>query len=194
MLADRGAKVAGVDISESMLALAKKEEAQHAMGIEYVLADASVPSLYSGGPFDLVVAAFLLHYAPTREALDGFIQNIGLNLKPGGRFVTINMSPEHPIISPGPNISHSSKWLDEPFKNGSRIEVKLWTKSNEEICTLIDYHWSKKILEESFVNAGFENVKFVEVRMHEEGKKLSDWKELEKNNMLVIIEATKKSA
>jgi len=193
MLSERGADVVGVDISESMLALAKKEETDRPMEIQYILADASVPKLYTDKAFDIVTSAFMLHYADSREMLDGFLKNISINLKPVGKFVAINMSPDHPIVLPGENISHSSKWLDEPFKDSSRIEVKLWTKKNEEICTLTDYHWSKKTFEECFAKAGFENIKWVEVRMHEEGKKIAKWKELEKNNMLVVIYATKKS-
>jgi 2-polyprenyl-3-methyl-5-hydroxy-6-metoxy-1,4-benzoquinol methylase len=191
MLAERGAHVTGIDISESMLALAKKEETDHPMNINYILGDASLPKLYANETFDMVVAAFLLHYASSRKMLDGILQNVSLNLKPGGRFVTINLNPEHPIISPGENISHSSKWLDKPFADGSRIEVILWTKENEQICTLTDYHWSTKTYEESLAHAELESAKWINVRMHEEGKTLPNWKELEKNNMLVILEAIK---
>ncbi len=123
--------------------------------------------------------------------LCGFIKNIAINLTPGGRFVAINLSPDHPIVSPGENLSHSSKWLDDPFKDGARIEVKLWTQTNEEICILTDYYWSKQTYEESLTHAGFENTKWIEVRMHEEGKKIANWKELERNTMLVIIKAAK---
>lgn len=191
MLAAKGAHVVGVDISEPMLTLAKKEELKQPMSIEYVLADASVPKAYAEKPFDLVAAAFLLHYAYSREMLDGFTKNAAANLTSGGKFITINLNPAHPIVLPEAHVNHSSVWLDEPFKDGSRLEVKLWTKDSEEICTLIDYHWSREVYEKSLTDAGFTDMRWVDVRMHEEGKKIAGWEELEKKNMLVVIEATK---
>ncbi len=191
MLSDRGALVTGVDNSASMLETAEKDEEIHPVGNRYILADASTPTQYSGQNFDIVVAAFLLHYANDEKVLRGMIENISLNLKLGGKFVGINLSPDHPIILPGKDISHSSRWIDVPFKDGSPTEVSLWTQKYELICTLTDYYWSKSTLERLFKESGFKEVKWVEVRMHEEGKKFKNWKELEKQNMLVIIEAIK---
>ncbi len=55
----------GVDISEEMIKLARKQEAQAPLGIEYILSDAQ--ELGKIGDFDLVNAAHYLHYAPTKE-------------------------------------------------------------------------------------------------------------------------------
>ena len=191
MLAEKGSFVVGVDISESMLEEARKTESDNQMGIEYIHADTSVAQKYKEEPFDIVVAAFMLHYASSQEMFEGFLRNVAINLKPGGRFVTINLSPEHPVVESGKGISHSSKWVGEPFKNGSIIEVVLWTKDNEEICTLTEYHRSKENYEKTLQKVGLNNIKWVELRMHEEGKKLDNWRELEKRNMLVVLEAIK---
>jgi ubiquinone/menaquinone biosynthesis C-methylase UbiE len=191
MLSDHGACVVGVDISEAMLRVALQKEKDNPAGNKYILADASVPELYSEEKFDMVVAAFMLHYANNLEMLKGFVKNIALNLNSGGRFVSINMSPVHPILLPGKDLSGSSKWLDEPFKDGTRLEVILWSGENKPILTLTDYHWSKETYEEVFKEAGLMNIQWTELRMHEEGKKLKNWKEIEKKNMLVIISATK---
>lgn len=191
MLSDKGAVVTGVDISESMLAEARGVEAKNSAGNKYIFGDASIPKLYAEEPFDLVVATFMLHYADTKKMLESFAKNIALNLKSGGRFVAINLSPDHPIITPGQNISHSSKWLDEPFKDGSRIEVVLWNLKNEPIVTLTDHHWSSETYEACLRSAGLSNIQWIEPSMHEAGKQLENWQEIEKQNMLVIIEAKK---
>jgi 2-polyprenyl-3-methyl-5-hydroxy-6-metoxy-1,4-benzoquinol methylase len=54
-------KVVGVDISEKMIRLAKRQEQNHPLGIDYILGD--VMELGSIGNFDLVVASYLLNYA-----------------------------------------------------------------------------------------------------------------------------------
>jgi ubiquinone/menaquinone biosynthesis C-methylase UbiE len=96
MLADKGANVVGVDISETMLDIAKSKND----GILYILADASSPKKYSEQPFDKVVGAFLFNYASSIEKLDGMLRNVADNLKSGEEFTTITISPEHPIIKP----------------------------------------------------------------------------------------------
>ena len=52
--------VVGVDISREMIRLAKQQEQNHPIGVDYVLGD--VMTLGSIGKFDLVVAAYLLNY------------------------------------------------------------------------------------------------------------------------------------
>lgn len=191
MLAEKGAIVTGVDISEPMLAVAEEAERAKPQGIKYVQADASQPKIYGEGRYNLVVAAFLLHYAGTKEILQGFAKTVAMNLAPGGCFVTINMSPDHPILGRGPGRSGVSRWLDEPFGEGSKVEVDLLMDNGDKICTIRDYHWSRQTYEAALTGAGLSDIKWVELRMQEEGKHLPNWQELEKNNMLVVIEAKK---
>ncbi len=108
LLAKNGAEAYGVDVSKEMLAVAIEQERLEPLGIDYVQADASIPQKYRPEPFDKVVAAFLLHYAPNLQVLEGFLSNISTNLKVGGEFVGINLSPDHPVIERKKGISHSS--------------------------------------------------------------------------------------
>lgn len=87
----RGAtRVVGLDISESMIALARKDEQAEPREIEYVVGDAREPGKL--GDFDLVTATFFLHYAASRDELLGMCRRAHENLKPGGRFITLNMN------------------------------------------------------------------------------------------------------
>lgn len=81
------ARVVGVEISAEMLTIARQDEAHAPLGIEYIQGDVS--RLDKIGDFDIVTAAFLLHYAPTRETLYQMCQTIYAHLKPGGRFVSL---------------------------------------------------------------------------------------------------------
>jgi 2-polyprenyl-3-methyl-5-hydroxy-6-metoxy-1,4-benzoquinol methylase len=92
-LRHRGAaRVVGIDLSPGMIQLARQEEARHPLGIEYRVQDARL--LESAERFDLVVAAYLLNYAATREELTEMCAAVARALRPGGRFVTVNNNPE----------------------------------------------------------------------------------------------------
>ena len=56
-----------------------------AAGGEYVHADAG--ALERLGDFDIVTGIHLLHYANSREHLNGMCKSISRNLKPAGRFI-----------------------------------------------------------------------------------------------------------
>src|SRR6266545_7467729 len=88
-----GARVVGVDASEGMIRLARAEEARRPLGIEYRVQDAR--ALHGAEGFDLVVAAYLLNYASTKEELREMCGAIARALKPGSRFVGVNNNPGH---------------------------------------------------------------------------------------------------
>lgn len=91
-LRQRGASpVLGIDLSEGMVALARQQEAKHQLGIDYRVGDARKLSLPA--KYDLVIAAYLLNYAPNRQELGAMAAGIAGCLKPGGRFVTVNCNP-----------------------------------------------------------------------------------------------------
>ncbi|MEX3008932.1 class I SAM-dependent methyltransferase [Hoeflea sp. TYP-13] len=94
-------KVVGVDISERMIELARNQEAQESIGIEYRVED-----VRSAGPrqdFDLVVAAWLLVYAQDRAELARMCQGLASRLKSGGRFVTFTTNPAVYDFRPPPD-------------------------------------------------------------------------------------------
>jgi SAM-dependent methyltransferase len=87
-------RVVGVDISAKMIRLAKQQEQNHPLEIDYLLGD--VMTIGSIGQFDLVVASYLLNYAQTKAQLLKMFQTIAANLKSGSRFVGINNNPDQP--------------------------------------------------------------------------------------------------
>ncbi len=180
LLAQKGGRVIGVDVSSEMIKEALVIETKEPFSISYICRDVVAPEIYTSKFFDKVVAAFLLHYAESLEVLENMVNNISQNLKTGGKFITINLSPDHPIISHQKGISHSSVWFGEPFKNGSEIEVTLWTQEDTEICRLKEYYWSKETYEKVLAKFGL---------------KIINWHEIKgstpENNMLVVIEAVK---
>lgn len=89
-----GAKlVVGVDISSAMIEQAQRTASSHIPSngatIDFQVADCANPVSHEGGPFDLVFAAWLLNYAPTRKHLVEMFRTVALNLRDGGFFVAV---------------------------------------------------------------------------------------------------------
>ncbi|KAJ4410988.1 hypothetical protein N0V82_009092 [Gnomoniopsis sp. IMI 355080] len=96
-------RVVGIDISPVMLTEAARQAAAEldpnsTKQISFVEADCSRPSLYDGGPFDVVFAAWLLNYAGSGSDMCQMFQNIALNLKDDGHFLGVTPVPsEDPV-------------------------------------------------------------------------------------------------
>lgn len=86
--------VVGVDLSRGMIELAEAQEAAQPLGIAYHAGDARAVDL--GPSRDLVFAAYLLYYSEDYDQLLAMCEAIARNLKPGGRFVTVNNQPNDP--------------------------------------------------------------------------------------------------
>lgn len=85
-------RVVGVDRSAGMIGLARAEEAERPLGLEYVEADCTTDEC--GGGFDLAVAAYLLNYARDRSQLSDFCRSVARAVRPGGRFVAVDTNPD----------------------------------------------------------------------------------------------------
>ncbi|KAK3636396.1 hypothetical protein LTR56_014183 [Elasticomyces elasticus] len=83
--------VVGVDVSKAN-AYAHQNQLDHELN--YVLGDATDETLsIEGGPFDVIVACWLLNYAPDVEAMIKMYRTAGRHLKVGGSFVGLTIPP-----------------------------------------------------------------------------------------------------
>ncbi len=91
LLARKGARVIGVDMSERQVEHARRHEQEEPLGIEYVVLDAArLGERWPGGGFDMVTACFVLGDTPDPAATVRAVAGV---LRPGGRFV---LSDAHP--------------------------------------------------------------------------------------------------
>jgi SAM-dependent methyltransferase len=89
-LAERGANVTGLDLSQTMIALAVDRARQHGVQASFRVADMREPLPFSDAEFDLVFTATALHYV---EKLEATMKEVSRVMKPAGRFVASVLHP-----------------------------------------------------------------------------------------------------
>ncbi len=158
--------VVGVDAFPKMIQLAQQEEARTPLGVEYRVMDVMTPQKI--GEFDLVVAFSVISIAPTREALFNTFQTVAMNLKPGGRFVTVGLNPEQR--------PETYKLIDKygirivnppPVKEGDLLQA-IAVVDGEEIF-FEDYYFTRATYNEGLAAAGFSQVIWHEPQISPEG-------------------------
>jgi len=151
-----GAKsVVGVDISSEMIHLAEQQERENPQEIEYVCADVS--ELDDLGRFDIVVAAYLLHYAPNVDVLTRMCRNVRHHLPEGGRFVTLNENPDQPA---GHYVGYEqygfNKTVETPRTDGSKITY--YMVAGRELFEFHAHYFERGTYERILTDAGFDYI------------------------------------
>jgi ubiquinone/menaquinone biosynthesis C-methylase UbiE len=149
--------VVGIDLSEGMVALARQQEARQRLGIDYRVADAR--SLAMPEQFDLVVAAYLLNYAPNREELQAMCRSIANSLKPGGRFVTVNSNPALDFAgAPSYRQYGFEIRVAGPCREGTPITWTFFLKDSS--FSIENYYLDVSCHEETLRLAGFQEIRW----------------------------------
>ncbi len=151
------AEVVGVDISPAMLALAREAPPVPGRRIQYLCADvAELPEL---GQFDLVLAAYLLHYAPDTDTLAAMCSNIHRSLAEHGRLVALTENPAQPAEPAGGYVAYGfSKRCEQPLADGSRIRYQML--AGREVFAF-DVHWFRQdTYERCLRDAGFQRLRW----------------------------------
>jgi ubiquinone/menaquinone biosynthesis C-methylase UbiE len=164
------ARIVGVDISEKMIELARLSEEKEPLGIEYIVSDAQ--QIGTIGSFDLVVASYLLNYAQTKDQLLKMCQSIAANLKPGGRFVSINNNPELPAefyAQPKSEKYGVVTSINAPLQEGSSINLKLKIPGTSDQVSIDIYYFSRATYEWAFQSVGFKEIRWHQPIVSPEG-------------------------
>jgi SAM-dependent methyltransferase len=131
-LAERGARVVGVDLSSTMVSLAKARAQERGMEIELCVADISKPLPFDKAQFDFVFTATALHYVKDIEAA---IKEAERVMKPGARFVASVLHPlstsRFPVERPGEPLALEAwdtrrGWQSQYFGSPTRAIETPW--------------------------------------------------------------------
>jgi len=89
-LAERGAHLVGLDLSQTMILLAQERASRLPVQPDFRVADIRDPLPFGDAEFDLVFSATTLHYV---ESLDTTMMEAARVLKPRGRFIASVLHP-----------------------------------------------------------------------------------------------------
>jgi len=164
---DKGAgRVVGVDISSRMIEIARNITAEASVQIDYRVGDVLKKQKY--GSFDLVVASYLLNYAQTKEQLRDMCRTIAINLKPGGRFVSINNNPGQPTSTYAACRKYGFiKTLSGPLKEGAVITYEFYREGQK--FRIDNYYLSRKVHETAFKRAGLKDFRWKKIEVDPAG-------------------------
>jgi len=183
------APVVGVDISAEMIELARAQERKESLGIRYECADvAKLPSL---GEFDIVTAAFLLHYSKDEDEMQAMCDGIAGQLRQGGRFVAMS---ENPWQKAGRYTLYKKygfvKTLAEPQIDGAKITYLMAT-GRRPFKFNVQY-FQAQTYERALRNAGFDDIQWHPLVLSEEGRSAkgeSHWQEYMDNPPVIGLSA-----
>ncbi|PHM69135.1 class I SAM-dependent DNA methyltransferase [Xenorhabdus kozodoii] len=151
-LHQRGAsKVVGVDISEKMIGLAKAKSKQCGDDIEFYVQN--VCEMKSLGKFDIIIAAFLFHYAQSTDELETMFQAAANHLKPSGRLIAYMASPDYRLENGNCDNYGFTILSEEPWKNGFRYQAEFLTTPPSPFTF---YRWSRESYEIAIKKAGLD--------------------------------------
>ena len=137
-------QVLGVDLSSDMVELARAQEKSHPLGIDYRVCDAAELKLQT--TFDLVFAGYLFNHARNREELRAQFSTVSDLLRPGGRLVALNNTPDDPPSNFEAGRPYGySKSIDGPLVEGAGIHYRFELEDSGEF-TLTDYYISRAVM------------------------------------------------
>jgi 2-polyprenyl-3-methyl-5-hydroxy-6-metoxy-1,4-benzoquinol methylase len=158
LMAEGAARVAGVDVSPAMIELAQEQEQAEPRGIQYACcAVEDLPDLMCEAGFDVVLASYLLHYAPTVEVLRRMCQRLANALVPGGRLVALTENPDQQSADYAGYAPYGfDKQAVERRREGSRITYAL--VSGRQMIRFDTFWYSRETYAEALQAAGFHRI------------------------------------
>lgn len=184
-------EVVAIDISDQMIEVARHAEADEPLNIHYHVGDAA--QFRGDKPFDVVIAVYLLHYAPTHEILQAMCNNIAANLKPGGRFVTYQMNPQFPEQA-GYHEKYGLFVTQPQYQDGEQLtmQLKLGGEMTPDIAV---YRWNKETIGAALKAAGFKSIQWHQPRLSPEWYQSGDGADFFKDYLAhphaLVVEAVK---
>ncbi len=183
------ASVLGIDLSPQMIALAREQERQSPLGVDYAIGDAS--SVGSLGSFDIATAVFLFNYAETVEILKAMIDMVASNLKSDGRLVSVVPNPE--FVNGRRDTLQYGYFLEEIGRSPSSLRSRM-TFTGDVPFSIEFTQWDRRTYDSTLAQAGFHDICWTPFTVTDEGVQKSGaeyWKATLENPKSIILSARK---
>ncbi len=187
--------ILGVDISSSMIDIAKQKEESDPKLIDYLCADCkTLPPPVDAG-YDIVTAAYYLNYAETRKELYEMVIIIYEQLKPNGSFYSMNDNVYGGLNDSYNNERHKKysfmKELSE-LREGTPIRfTNYYDIDKPSKSSYYNYYLPPAAYEEAFAKCGFKSFKWVPVQCDPEAENRAFYDDLLKYPHIIGIIAEK---
>ena len=169
--------VIGIDISREMIKIARQKSP---IEIEYLVCN--VTNIIKMDEYDLISAAYLLCYASSINCLKKYVQTIYQNLKKGGIFIGLTDNPSMKVEDYKTTLKYGFwKTIQNHSKNNQMKDGDIlmwnWFKDNKEkeICQSVIYWYSRQTYEKIFLDCGFKQFTFFEMKYFENNEYLQDF-------------------
>ncbi|MCW4027023.1 MAG: class I SAM-dependent methyltransferase [Candidatus Bathyarchaeota archaeon] len=147
ILAKKGAKVTGVDLSKKMIELAREKEVAQNLGITYIASDAAHMKTLPDNHFDLATCFMSLQDI---EQLEDAISEIARLLKTNGRFI---FSIPHPCFEELVKDQKGWRWRNKSAAHTEKeTELEKGTYSSDVRFVI---HWTMERLTQPFKTVSF---------------------------------------
>lgn len=166
-----GGRAVGIDLSPSMISLAKAIEAKEKKGLQYAVGDCTqdltqLPEVASLAPFDIVNSVWLLDHASDRAMLKAMATSIAKLLRPEGATYAIlindKLKNSNYVKLEKYGIFYCSDPKDrEEAYDGKTFPVKDIEDPSVRPSSSVCIVWTRPTLEQVFQEAGFGRVEFL---------------------------------
>jgi len=186
------AEVVGVDISAGMVDLAIAREQREPQGIQYICSDAADITVLPDftARFDLIIGAYLFHYAPDETALAAMCSAVRACLAPGGRFVGINENPEQSLADFSGYAQYGfNKVACAPLLDATPVSYSM--VAGRELLRFNVYYYGKPAYAKAFAAAGFATINWLPLQLDPAGVEACGseyWEEYLRNPPVVGLE------
>jgi ubiquinone/menaquinone biosynthesis C-methylase UbiE len=160
--------IVGVDISPTMIKIARDIEQEDPKQIEYIISDVKQLPQFEK-PFDIITGFFFLSHAQTREELLAIAKSIYANLGKNKRFFSLTGSTNADVATF--NTDKLRKYGhrrhvegipdNTPMPDGMLHTFTMYNNRDEVLGVITSHHYTPKTYEEVFREAGFTTLEWV---------------------------------
>ena len=158
LLAKEGAKVTGIDISERMIELARRNADKASIDCKFYVCDIQDLTMFEPDSFDLVTSSIVVGYLDDLEKAFSYVYRV---LKPGGSFT---FSENHPILMGWWERDKEGRRVHWNIDNyfGRSVRTNRWHTRDGDILETTSRLWIIQDYFDALVSAGFVVERLVE--------------------------------